>query len=294
MKKNGYQILLPVTVMIWGSLYVAGRAVMEHMPALFLLFLRFSVSAVLLLGLAGAKKIEKIRREDRWEMFLVGFLGYFLSNAALLLGIQYSNASFASLINAMSPIFISIFAVLLLGEKMDKRDIISLFIAVAGAVIIIGNPGDSYSVFGILSSIVSLIVWSYTMIHIKKLTAKYDPVMVTGCGMGIAAVLSLPASLLYMKVSGEAVEMRTDLILPVLYICVICTAVSHVMWNYALKRTDATKCAAYYPIQPLTSMVLGILLLHEHISMNFILGAVLVLAAMAIHASPGHRFSPGS
>ena len=61
---------------------------MEHMPALFLLFLRFSVSAVLLLGLAGAKKIEKIRREDRWEMFLVGFIGYFLSNAALLLGIN--------------------------------------------------------------------------------------------------------------------------------------------------------------------------------------------------------------
>lgn len=131
------------------------------------------------------------------------------------------------------------------------------------------------------------------MIHIKKLTERYDPIRVTGCGMGIVAVLSLPASLLYMKISGETIEMHADLILPVLYICVVCTAVSHVMWNHALKKTDATKCAAYYPIQPLTSMALGILFLHEHISLNFVLGAVLVLSAMLIHANPrpNHLFS---
>lgn len=103
-EKKGYQILLPITVMIWGSLYVAGRVVMEHMSALFLLFLRFSVSAVLLLELARVKKIGKINREDCGEMFLV-------------------------------------------GEKMCKRDIISLLIAVAGAVVIIGNPGGNYSVW---------------------------------------------------------------------------------------------------------------------------------------------------
>lgn len=106
-EKNKNQCILLVTVMIWGSLYVAGRVVLPHVPALFLLFLRFAVSSLLLLGAARLRRLGKIRREDRKELLLVGVLGYFLSNAALLLGIQYANASFSSLINALSPVFIS-------------------------------------------------------------------------------------------------------------------------------------------------------------------------------------------
>jgi len=303
MKKYRNQVVLLLTVMIWGSLYVAGRVVMVHIPALFLLFLRFSVSSVLLLGIskvkcpcrngrlshcpAGIRETEKIRREDWGEMLFVGFWGYFLSNAALLLGIQYSNASFSSLINALCPIFISLFAVLFLGEHIEKKDILSLAVAVAGATLIIGKPNGHVTGFGILCSVFSLIVWSYTMIHIKKLSRKYSPILVTGYGMGIAAVLSFPSALLFMKMTGASVEITPQILLPLLYVCVICTAVSHLMWNTALAKTDATKCAAYYPIQPLTSMVLGILLLHEEITLPFIAGAVMVLVAMVIHALPG-------
>ncbi len=288
-EKNKNQCILLVTVMIWGSLYVAGRVVLPHVPALFLLFLRFAVSSLLLLGAARLRRLGKIRREDRKELLLVGVLGYFLSNAALLLGIQYANASFSSLINALSPVFISLFAMLFLGERMQKKDAASLGTAVVGATVIIGNPGGGISGFGICCCVFSLIVWSYTTIHIKRLAAKYDPILVTGCGMGIAALFSLPSSLVYMKATGIPVEITPSLLLPVAYICVICTAVSHLLWNRALAKTEATLCASFYPVQPLTSMLLGILLLRERLTVNFIVGAVLVLAAMLIHAVPERR-----
>ena len=111
----------------------------------------------------------------------------------------------------------------------------------------------------------------------------------TGCGMGIAALFSLPSSLVYMKATGIPVEITPSLLLPVAYICVICTAVSHLLWNRALAKTEATLCASFYPVQPLTSMLLGILLLRERLTVNFIVGAVLVLAAMLIHAVPERR-----
>ena len=104
--------------------------------------------------------------------------------------------------------------------------------------------------------------------------------------MGIAALLSLPSSLVFMRVTGTSVEITPSLLLPVAYICVICTAVSHLLWNRALAKTEATRCASFYPVQPLTSMALGILLLHERLTVNFIVGAFLVLAAMVIHAVP--------
>jgi drug/metabolite transporter (DMT)-like permease len=215
-------------------------------------------------------------------MFFVGFCGYFLSNAALLLGIEYSNASFSSLVNSMTPILISFFASIILGERMKKKEVISLVISVIGAVFIIGHPDGSISLMGILYCLFSLVMWSFTTIYIKKLTAKYDPVLVTGLGMGIAALFALPASALTVSYDllSSLWAMRGELIAPVLYICIVCTAVSHLIWNYVLSKEDATRCAAYYPLQPLTSMLLGAIFLQESVSVNFAIGTVFILVAM--------------
>jgi drug/metabolite transporter (DMT)-like permease len=285
------RILTALTVMIWGSLYVVSRQVLAYMPALLLLFFRFAISAVILLTVTRFRKCRPIERGDRKLVFFVGFCGYFLSNGALMLGIQYSNASFSSLVNSMNPVFITLFAAILLGERMKKAEIISLVISVIGAVFIIGHPNGSFSAFGIFCCLFSLIVWSYTTIYIKKLTSKYDPVQITGLGMGIAAVFALPVSAL--TVSPELLatlwSMRGELFLPILYICIVCTALSHLIWNYVLSKENASRCAAYYPLQPLTSMFLGAIFLHESITINFAIGTILILSAMLLRSFAGKK-----
>ncbi len=273
-----------VTVFIWGSLYVASRLVLPGIPALLLLFLRFSISSILLISLARKKnhgrRLRHFQREDLGELLLVGFFGYFISNAALLFGIQYTSSSFSSLINAMNPVFISLFAVLLLKEKMSKKALISLVITVLGAAVIIGTPDGSLNPLGVGCCFFSVILWSFTTIHIKKLTAKYPPLMVTGYGMGIAAVFALPAALTYLSITHTEIRFSGTMVLPLLYICIVCTALSHAAWNYALSITPAARCASFYPVQPISSMLLGILLLHEKTSPNFFLGALLIILPM--------------
>lgn len=276
-------IILSLTVMIWGSLYVAGRRVMQSMPALVLLECRLVIASAILLAAARLKGLPLIRREDFKELFFISFAGYFLSNAALLLGIEYSTASFSSLLNAMNPIFISVFAMLILKEKPCKKQIAALLVAVTGALVIIGNPGKGITAFGTVCCLFSTVVWSLATIHIKKLNERYDPILVTGEGMGLAALFNLPAAALYVGVSGVEISLTPSIILPVLYICVICTAVSHLMWNSMLARIPASVCAGFYPLQPLSSMALGILLLGEKVSASFLAGAALILAAMVVH-----------
>lgn len=281
-----------ITMIIWGSMYVASRIVLESMPALLLLFLRLSVSGALLLIIARVMGLALIRREDFKDLVLVAFLGYFVSNGALLLGIQYSDASFSSLINALSPVTISVFAAIMLGEKLGRKELVSLAVAVAGAFVIIGTPSSSLSAAGICFSLISLLVWSYTTIHIKKLTAKYSPIVVTGSGMGLASFATLPAALVWMHVTGETVHFSGSMILPLLYVCVICTAVAHLLWNYALSNGNASECAAFYPFQPVTSMLLGVLFLGEVCSTGFIIGTAMIIFSIVIrqmHFGHSHR-----
>ena len=271
-----------LTVCIWGSLYIASGIVLKEIPALLLLFLRFSSSSLILLFLAK-KKWKRIRRED-WGLFLfIGFAGYFLSNAALLLGIQYAGGTFSSLLNATSPVVITAFAVMILKESIKKKDIAALLLSVAGAAVIIGMPAGQPSAFGIACGIFSVVSWSYVTIYIRKLSAVYPPLQVTAVGMAVAAVFSAPTAWAYVRLSHTAVHFSAPLLFPLLYICLICTALSHVMWNHSLARLGASACAAFYPLQPLVSMLLGILLLQEQVTVPFLIGMVMIIGAMAVH-----------
>ena len=74
-------------------------------------------------------KDKKIQRSDFKYIFIIGCIGYFISVSAQLLGIKYANASLASLINAMNPIMIMIFASIFLKEKLTiKKSYVSLWL----------------------------------------------------------------------------------------------------------------------------------------------------------------------
>ena len=66
-------------------------------------------------------------------------------------------------------------------------------------------------------------------------------------------------------------------ILMLLYLGLCCTAAPQALWNYSLSRVEASTCSLFYPVQPLTSMVLGVLLLHERMDWSFFVGAALIV-----------------
>ncbi|WP_416181911.1 DMT family transporter [Acidaminococcus timonensis] len=278
-------LLCTLVIVIWGSLYISGRLVLQYIPALLVLFIRYALSSVILLGV-GYHTLHghiAIARKDWGELFFVGLVGYYLSNAALFLGIQYSSASFASLINSLTPVVISGLAIALLGEKVTKLQMGSLLVAVLGAAIIIGKPTAGVTTAGMVISVFALFSWAYATIHLKKLTAKYDPLLVTGYGMAIAAVLSLPTAWAFIRVTGAPVSFAGGLWAPLLYTSLVCTAFAHLMWNELLQKLPATYCASFYPLQPLTSMLLGVLLLGEEMTLSLLIGAACIVSAMVLN-----------
>jgi drug/metabolite transporter (DMT)-like permease len=278
-------LLCTLVIVIWGSLYISGRLVLQYIPALLVLFIRYALSSVILLGV-GYHTLHghiAIARKDWGELFFVGLVGYYLSNAALFLGIQYSSASFASLINSLTPVVISGLAIALLGEKVTKLQMGSLLVAVLGAAIIIDKPTAGVTTAGMVISVFALFSWAYATIHLKKLTAKYDPLLVTGYGMAIAAVLSLPTAWAFIRVTGAPVSFAGGLWAPLLYTSLVCTAFAHLMWNELLQKLPATYCASFYPLQPLTSMLLGVLLLGEEMTLSLLIGAACIVSAMVLN-----------
>ena len=123
----------------------------------------------------------------------------------------------------------------------------------------------------------------------RKITQRYDPLHISRLACGIAAICYLPAAII--ESSAGQVQVFNILThdvsctLSLLYMGVICTGVAYTLWNKSLSVLNANVCSAFYPIQPAVSTLLGILLLGETLSIQFLIGSVLIICGVLISLS---------
>lgn len=279
---------LTVTVCAWGSLYVVSKVVLAQLPVVTTLFMRYLIAGVALFFVVRKSGFERIERADYKYIFFIGFVGYFLSIAAQLWGIQLANASLAALVNALNPVCILVLALIFLKEKIRTYQLVAVAAAMAGIYIVVGGAAGEGQLAGALASLASVLFWSLMSVLVRKITRKYSPVVVTAYGIWIALACAVPASL--YELSQMEVHWDWGLAPALLYLGLICTALPHVLWNQSLSILEAGRCALFYPLQPMTAAVLGWMFLNESLSFSFLLGAVLIVGGVLISVL-GERFA---
>jgi len=274
-------LYLSLTTAIWGSLYVVTRIALETIPPVTLLFLRYAVASVSLYVMARAgRKSLRIERADRGAFLFIGAVGYFIAVAANILGTKYAGASAASLINATNPIFITLFAVLLAGEKFTAGKAIATVASLAGTYVILGGAGSPGTALGVAFSLVSVLIWAFVSVYVRGIMRRYDPLAVTALAVFIATVCSLPAAAVELALVPHGDLFSVTNLLCVLYLGSLATALPNFLWNKGLSLIEASTCSLFYPIQPLVAAAMGALLLGERLDLGFAVGAALIVGGI--------------
>lgn len=284
MSKITSYVLLISTFVIWGTLYVVSSFVLGKLPTFTVAFLRYFIGFIVL-SLFSLGKREKIDKADVPYFLLIGIVGYFISVDAQLLGTKIAGSSMASLINSTNPIMISVMAALFLKERMTPGAIFGLLLSVAGVFVIIG-VGSKVAIAGMVLSFISVLLWSLTSVNTRKIGAKYSSITITKFAMGMACVFNLPVAIGEIALTHPVITVDLPVVLSILYIGLICTALANFLWNKSLGVIPAHICASFYPIQTLTSSILGILFLHEAITLSFMIGSVLIIIGVLMSLMP--------
>ena len=278
--KMAYLYLL-ITFCAWGSLYVVSKFVLGKIPVFTVSFLRYIIAGTALYIILNKRKPKKIEPQDFKYVFLIGFLGYFLSMGAQFWGTKLSNASLASLINSMNPITITVFAAIILKEKLTLVKGISIASALLGVIIIIGDVDGSGKALGIMASVFSIVLWSFVSVIVRRITQKYDSFQITVYGILIGAACTLPISI-YELATISDVRFDWEVTLSLVYMGLVCTALAHVLWNKSLSMIEAGTCSLFYPVQPMVAVFRGWLFMEESINLNFVFGAVLIIGGVVL------------
>lgn len=266
--------LLFFTFFIWGSIYVTGKMISNDVPASLVACLR-CVSAMIPLLLMSHKYLKiKIDREDRKLFFLVGALGYFLTIQMIQLGIALTGASMAALVNAMTPVAVTILAAIILREKITPVKCLCLVLALAGTIVITSGASTQGESMGIAVVLVGVVSFAAASVYMRRLTAKYPAVLVTTYSMAISLIFHIPVGLI--TIATQPVKFTPLGAAVLLYLGFAGSGVAQYTWTKCLSLLPASTCSLFYPLQPAFAALLGAWLLGETFTPAFFIGMLLI------------------
>ncbi|WP_267378275.1 DMT family transporter [Bacillus sp. GM_Baccil_2] len=280
-------ICLSLAASIWGGMYVVSKYVLDFIPPLTLVWLRFIIAFVVLYGiLKPAEKKQKkkvtIRKKD-WLLFAwIGFIGYFISITCQFIGTKLSDAHTGSLVTSATPAFMVIFAALILKEKLSARRLLSTILATIGVIIVIGWDIEIGSYFiGTIILAGAAITWALLSIYVKIASIQFSSLVITTYAIFFSLFFITPFMIWELQTSSIG-TVNTYVIFGVLYLGIVSTAGAFFLWNKGLELIDASIGSLFFFLQPIVGSLLGWLLLNETLNSNFFIGGILIICSVLI------------
>ena len=267
---------------IWGGMYVISDVVLTLIPPFSLLTLRLLLGLAVLLPLLwrnAARPFWPSRRSFQANLAL-GALGFGFSLGAQLVGTELSTAINGTTLTSASPAFILLFAWPVLRERWTLRSVLALLLASAGVLIILDLRQLSFgaaTAIGDLALAIAALSWGLYTVLVRRLTMGHGlrtvPLTI-GAFLG-GLLVSTPLSLweLWNRSYGA---WDLPFLAGLLYLGIVSTAWAQWLWNRAFALLPASRASLCFFSQPVTGVVLAMILLRQPLTAALALGGLLI------------------
>lgn len=291
MKSNNrllYHFVAFIIVAIWGSTFVFTKMLLlAGLSPAQIFTLRFIIAYVLLMGYSLSKRSFRLF-SDNWRdellMLVLGITGgsvYFLAeNAAML----FTTATNTSLIVCSCPLFaMLLFAVVYRhSEHISKVQALGSVLACMGMAVVVlnGHFVLHLSPLGDLLAFAACLCWAVYSLLMKPATERYSTLFITRKVFFYGLLTIIPYYLIVPGFPTLDVLLRPDVLWNLLFLGVVASMICYVAWNWVISRLGAVVATNWVYFNPITTILFAWWLLHEQITIWFLLGTVFILLGM--------------
>jgi drug/metabolite transporter (DMT)-like permease len=266
----------------WGGTYVATKYVLAGMGPFALVLVRYAMASLVLVPLLLLVRVERPSGREMRSLALLGFVGLTLTHSLQFAGTALSSAHAGSLLTSSSPVFMVLFAALLLSERITVRMVVALVLAGIGVIAVIGPGGTGAGPSALVGDVLLVaagVTWALYSVLVRRYSARVSSFALTTYVSVFGALFALPLGvpdLLRTRPLGGAAW------LAILYVGLVSTILAYYLWNRGLQLIEAGAGSVFFFAQPLTGTFFAWLLLREQLTAGFFLGAALILAGVAV------------
>ena len=244
--------------------------------------MRGFVSMVLIVPFILFKNPKLLKVPKKEIFFIIGSgVGLFLTAYTYYASMAASSVSTAVILMYTAPVFVLIYSVMFLGEKLNTVKSISVFLMILGCALVSGIVGGmKFSLAGILFGIAAGISYSAYNIFTKILTMhKVDTLTVTSYNFIIMSIIGLAVS---NPIEIVTITSKQPLsIIPLIVgIGVFTCVLPYVFYTMGLKDVPAGTATALGIIEPLSATVFSVAFLGENLTAPLVIGMFLILGAV--------------
>jgi drug/metabolite transporter (DMT)-like permease len=281
-------VLLPVILLqqILGALsFPVSKYGLAVIPPFTFAFYRFVIAAVVLLVVVRTQSDKpEITRTDRVRIWFLGFLIIPINQTFYLWGQSLTAAGHGAILFATTPIWVFVFAIYLLKEKLSWRRALGIAIALTGALTIISSGaivvGTEY-LAGDSIILVSVLAWALYTILSKPLAEKYGAIRVTAYSLAAGGLMYAPFGL-YQAWTFDYSQSTLGAWLSVIYMAIGTSVAAYILWIWVLKHISASRLAVFSNFQPIIATTVAFFMLGERPGVPFFVGGAIVLAGVLI------------
>ncbi|VBB05886.1 Hypothetical protein LUCI_1097 [Lucifera butyrica] len=270
------RIKLVLVMIIWGSLGVFTRSI--PLSALSLAFLRAFIALPVLFIVMKMKKADKVK----WQLLMPYLISGVLLGfgwLTLFYGFKHTSISSAVIIYNMCPVYVMIFAPLVLKETISKIQIAVIFISFLGLFLIVGhNLSEGYGYMGLVLSAISGMLYATIVLINRSIKVRVDNQTATFVQILTAMIVLLPFVLIdgniFTVVNLDAMAVIYAILLGILH-----TGVAYTIFFSLYEHMKSVEIVSYSFLEPLFGILFSVIFIGETLTFAQIIGGILILGS---------------
>ena len=277
-----------------GAIAFSGKAIIVKLAyrhgvdAVTLIMFRMLFALPIFVAMAwwASRGKPPLSRHDGWGVLGLGFTGYYLASFLDFAGLAYISASLERLILYLNPTLVLLLGLVLYKRHISRRQALGMAISYCGVILVFGHEiklEGADAALGALLVFGSAVSYAIYLSFSGELVQRLGSLRLVGLASSVACVLCigqffvlrpLTAALVAPEVIGLSVLNAT-----------LCTVAPVLMVMMAIERIGAGMAAQTGMVGPLSTILLGVMLLDEPFTAWVAAGTTLVVAGIFVFTS---------
>ncbi|MEE1555883.1 MAG: EamA family transporter [Alphaproteobacteria bacterium] len=283
----GY-VLLVATWLCWGFSYPATAFVLDSMDVWSSRVLVMTAAATVLLVLGWMQGASLAVPRSYWrDLTIAAICNMAVFQICMTYGVQLLSAGRTSVIVYTMPLWASIFAHFLLGERLTRARFAALCLGLVGLVVLIWQDLSHLrnAPVGAGLTLFAAILFALGVVWMKRRAWQNDPTVLAGWQLLIGAV---PVTIIWslsdatLSLSSLSRESWTAIV----YLVVIANALAYFSWFRGIAAFPATVTGIGAMAVPIVGVMASAWLLDEKLGWREWLALALIISALAANLVP--------
>ncbi|MBE7323255.1 DMT family transporter [Nocardioides sp. Y6] len=259
----------------WGSTFFLIKDLLDRVPTLDFLAVRFAIASLALLAVAP-RALGRLSRESRRHAVVLGLL-YGLAQILQTAGLAHTPASVSGFVTGMYVVLTPIFAAVLLRTRITALTWLAVALATTGLWVLTVQGGLTMG-YGESLTLVGAALYA---LHIVGLGAWSRPEEAMGMSIVQLIVIAVVCGLATAP-DGVVLPSTTADWGSMLYMALVAGAAAIFVQTWAQAHLPPTRSAIIMSMEPVFAALFAVWFGGESLTSRLLTGGLLVLAAMLV------------